>query len=462
MTKKKNNKRLYIYLGLALLVLLIFAIVKGQSKPKGTSITYDKATLRTIREKVNASGKIFPEKEIKISSDVSGEIVELYVKEGDSVKAGQLLARINPDQYQSAVERGNAGVQTAVSQQQVLKSQIDASKASVSQTEAQLVNQSKIHDRNKILFKEGVISQQDFDASLASLESLKANLRSAQSNLNTAIKNAEGSRYGITSAQASLKEMKTSLQRTSIYSPVNGIVSKLNVERGERVVGTMQMAGTEMMRIANLSSLEVQVEVSENDILRVKLGDSAEIEAEAYLGRKFKGHVTEIANSANNITSTTGQVTLSSDQVTNFVVKIRIDPASYKELIVSGKPFPFRPGMSASVEINTNTLKDVIAVPIQSVASREMPKDTTNKTANASKEPEVVVFILNKDRNKVSMKPVKTGIQDDSYIQITDGLKEGEEVVTGPYFAVSKELNNESTVNIEKKENENGGPPFKK
>jgi HlyD family secretion protein len=433
--KKKKSNRWWIWALLALFLgLMIYAYLKNRNRPKGEKVTTEKVQKRTIRETVSASGKIFPEKEIKISSDVSGEIVKLDVKEGDSVKAGQLLAKINPDSYVSAVARGTAGVNNAKSQVGMSQAQIETSKAQIEQIEANLANATKIHNRNIELRKQGVISQADFDLSLANVNALQANLKSAQSNLNSSMQSAKAAEFTVKSSEASLKELQTSLSRTSIYAPSSGIISKLNVEQGERVVGTIQMAGTEMMRIANLSEMEVQVDVSENDILRVKLGDTADIEVDAYLDQKFKGIVTEIANSASNTGTTTIQ-TLSSDQVTNFVVKIRIIFDTYKHMISKGK-FPFRPGMSAAVEIYTDTHADVISVPISAVTSREDAKDSLVKSkANSFKE---YVFLYTAD--SASRVQITSGIQDDNYIEILSGLTGGEEVITGPYATVSRKL----------------------
>ena len=268
--KKKKSNRWWIWLLLALFIgLMVFAYFKNKNKPKGEKVTTEKVSTRTIHETVSASGKIFPEKEIKISSDVSGEIVELQVMEGDSVRAGQLLAKINPDTYLSAVERGNASVNNARSQVGMSQAQIETSKAQIEQIEANLANATKIHNRNIELKNQGVISQADFDLSLSNVNALQANLKSSKSNLNSSIQSSKAAEFTVKSAEASLKELRTSLSRTSIFAPSSGIISKLNVEEGERVVGTIQMAGTEMMRIANLAEMEVQVDVSENDILRV-------------------------------------------------------------------------------------------------------------------------------------------------------------------------------------------------
>ncbi|HNG91094.1 MAG TPA: efflux RND transporter periplasmic adaptor subunit, partial [Saprospiraceae bacterium] len=338
---------------------------------------------RTIREMVSASGKIFPETEVKISSEVSGEVVELYVKEGDSVRAGQLLAKIRPDQYQSAVEQGEASLSTARAQRQISSSNVQGSSAQIEQLKAdrqraaaQLDVSRKTFQRQQQLFKEGVVSESEFDmaqgnfkAAESALAVADAALKSAESTLGSAKENVRVSDYGINSANARLKELRTSLQKTNIIAPVSGIVSKLNVERGEKVLGMVQMTGTELMRIANFTSMEVQVDVSENDILKVSLGDETDIEVDAYLGRIFKGKVTEIANSASNVGALGASI--NTDQVTNFVVKIRVDPASYADLIQGSTRYPFRPGMSAAVDVFTNSAENALSVPLIAVTARE-------------------------------------------------------------------------------------------
>jgi len=458
--KKKSSKWLIWTLVSVLVLLIAIAAVKARQKPKGESVETEKVVFREIREIVSASGKIFPEREVKISSDVSGEIVELYVHEGDSVKAGQVLVRINPEQYESAVEQANASVSGSKSELARSKSSIETAAAQVEQIKSQLDNAQKIHERNIKLRKDGVISAQDFENSESNVAQLEANLRSAQAGYRAAEQAAKSAEYNVASSQANLKEIKTSLNRTTISSPTNGIVSKLNVERGERVVGTMQMAGTEMMRIANFNSMEVQVEVSENDILRVSVGDTADVEVDAYLDKKFKGVVTEMASSASNTTGLNGQEVLTSDQVTNFIVKIRLVAESYIGL--TDQSMPFRPGMSATVDINTNTERDVISIPIQAVTTREKKteeeksgkeKITDKQKSAAEKEIDEVVFVLEADTAR--MIKVKTGIQDNEYIQILEGLEADQEVVTGPYSTVARKL--ENGLKIERKsENDKG------
>jgi len=449
--KQKSRKWLVPVLIIGIGALIAAAYFKGQGKPRGIEVTVEEADNRTILEKVTASGKIFPETEVKISSDVSGEIVELYVQEGDSVYTGQVLAKIDPDTYESTVERGRASVNSAKANKAASATQIESSKAQIQQIQAQLTNAKTVHDRNVKLLSEGVISQVEFDQSLSALQGLVANMRASEATLESAKKNVEGASYSVQSAEATLREMRTSLSRTIIKSPTNGIVSSLSVEQGERVVGTIQMAGTEMMRIANLSAMEVQVDVSENDILRVSLNDKVDIEVDAYLDRKFSGYVTEIANSASNIG---GAASLNTDQVTNFVVKVRVDSESYKDLLGPNKRYPFRPGMSASVDIKTETMDDVLAIPIQAVTVREKEDDKDNKKKKAAiDELEEVVFVMEADT--VRMVNVTTGIQDDEYILVTSGLEKGEVIVTGPYSAISKKLDQGDAVRVKEEKEKN-------
>ncbi len=439
--KKKRKWLIWVLLG-ALILLAALAYFKSQSKPKGEEVTIEEVKKRTINETVSASGKVFPEKEIKISSDVSGELVKLMVEEGDSVVVGQILAKIDPEAYVSQVERGQASVNSTKSQIAISDAQIQSSIAQKEQIVASLENAKTIHKRNEQLKEDGVISVAEFDQSLSNLRGLEANLRAAEASIQSAQKSKEGSEYAVRSAQATLKELKTSLNRTTIKAPASGIVSSLSVEQGERVVGTIQMAGTEMMRIANLNAMEVQVDVSENDILRVSVGDQVDIEVDAYLEKKFKGTVTEIANSASNIGNLTA---LNSDQVTNFIVKVRIDPNSYKEM---NTKYPFRPGMSASVDIFTESAGDVLTIPIQAVTTREQKDENGDNTD----EFDEVVFVY--DADTVKMIKIETGIQDDEFIIINNGLELGDEVVSGPYSAISKRLENGSQVRIKKEEEE--------
>ncbi len=472
--KRKKRTLLYVLIGVFVL-LVAAAVIKARQKPKGEEVTVEKAEKRTIKETVSASGKIFPETEVKISSDVSGEIIELYVKEGDSVTVGQVLAKIKPDEYQSALEQGQASVGTARSQREMSSSNVLGSSAQIEQLKAdrqrvvaQLEVARNAHQRNEKLYKDGVISTSEYETSQSNLKSAEsavaaseASLRAAESSLSSAQAGVRVSEYGINSANARLKELRTSLQKTIVTAPVSGIISKLNVEKGERVVGTLQMAGTEMMRVANLRSMEVQVDVSENDILKVSLQDDVEIEVDAYLGRKFKGKVSEIANSASNVGSV-GGVSLNTDQVTNFVVKIRVDPASYADLLKDGRRYPFRPGMSASVDIFTQMAEGTLSVPIIAVTARDDDKkdekadDKKNEDEDEPQAKEVakkdndlikeIVFVVVGDT--VGIREVKTGIQDNDYIEIVSGLQEGETVVTGPYSAIARKLKGGSKITV--------------
>ncbi len=450
----KNNK-LLIIAGIATVIIIIALIIgKKQGwigKSDTTEVSIEKVTKRTIVETVAASGKVQPEAEVKISPDVPGEIIELTVKEGDKVIAGQLLLRIDPDIQQSTVERLEAGLNTS-------KATLANAKSRKAQVDAQYTNAKALYERNKKLFEQKVISEQEYDAATSSYEVAKNEVEAAKQNVN-------GADFSVKSAQAALQEAKKNLTKTTIFSPVSGTISKLSVEKGERVVGTSQMAGTEIMTIANLNEMEVNVDVNENDIVRVGVGDSADIEVDAYIGRKFRGVVTSIANSAN----VSGALV---DQVTNFEVKIRILQESYKDLVNEKQPLlsPFRPGMSATVEIRTKTSKDILSVPIQAVTSRSandtlMPEEKKEKKkfkekefADATEESEKktvaetevevkeCVFVL--ENGKAKLVYVKTGIQDNNYIEIISGLQENTEVITAPYSQVSKLLKAEDEVQV--------------
>ncbi|HXU27123.1 MAG TPA: efflux RND transporter periplasmic adaptor subunit [Bacteroidia bacterium] len=429
----------YIWIILAgLLFIGIFVGVKAFSGSDGISVSTEFPALRNITEIVSANGKIQPETEVKISSDVSGEIVELYVKEGDRVKKGTLLCRIKPDIYESALERASATVNST-------KSSMQNSMALLEQAKANLINTETNYNRNKKLFDQGVISQQDFDASKAQYESGKAQIKA----LEESVKSAE---YNINGVQASLKEASTNLAKTFIYAPVDATVSKLNKKLGERVVGTATMEGTEIMRLADLNEMEVNVDVNENDIIRVHKNDTTLIEVDAYQDRKFRGLVTEVANSAN----TSG---INADQVTNYTVKIRVLRESYQDLITETNPVVFRPGMSASVEILTRKVKNALSIPIQAVTTRtdslQKPvgvaiesKSSDDEKADSdkkekkveekNKKPRACIFVLRDGKAKIIF--VKTGIQDNEYIQILEGLTNKDEVITAPYGAISKQL----------------------
>jgi HlyD family secretion protein len=411
-------------------------------------VSTEKPLARNIIESVSANGKIQPEVEVKISSDVSGEIVELFVKEGDRVKKGDLLCKIKPDIYESALERVNSSVNSS-------KANLQNTKAQLEQAKANLANAEAAYNRSKKLFDQNAISQQEFDNAKAQYESAKAGVAASEE----VVKSAE---YNINGAQASLKEANENLSKTLIYAPVDATVSKLNVEKGERVQGVQGFQGTEIMRLANLNEMEVSVEVNENDIIRVNKNDTSIIEVDAYKDKKFKGIVTEIANSANT-------VGISADQVTNFAVKIRILQESYRNLITDKNPAPFRPGMSATVEIQTRREANVMSVPIQAVTTRVDSSKIANKGKDDNKkddelevkneneekikqkeyiDPEVKQVVFVAREGKAVMVEVKIGIQDDDFIQIVEGLKPDDEVVIAPYGAISKKLKDGKAINV--------------
>ncbi len=406
----KKKTLIWILVIVVVVCLLLFLGNRNKSTRDIKDVEISKIERITIVETVAATGKIQPEVEVMLSSEVSGEIIELPVKEGQQVTKGDLLVRINPDLIQSALNQSQAGLQNF--------------RAQLAQTEASLRNAKLNYDRNKSLFEKGVISKSTWDASVAEYEMAQANQQSAY--------------YNVQSAAANVKQTRDNLSRTSIYAPMTGTISKLSVELGERVVGTAQMAGTEIVRVADLSHMEVEVDVNENDIVKVAIGDSTIVEVDAYLKREFKGIVTEIANSA--------ETALSVDQVTNFKVKVRIIPESYKDL-TEGKPeyySPFRPGMTATVDVITETRDNIIAVPISSIVVK-FPSDTITKKIGEEKETKTTdeekfeAVFVNVD-GKAQLKIVTTGIQDDSNIEITSGLSEDEVVITGPYNLVTKKL----------------------
>ncbi|MDX9812579.1 MAG: efflux RND transporter periplasmic adaptor subunit [Bacteroidales bacterium] len=408
----KNNKLLKILVPAAL-VLIVLAIIGNKQgwigKGAMVKVAVEDAQRRTIIETITANGKIQPEKEVKITPDVSGEIVELTVREGDFVEKGQLLLRIKPDVYISQRDRSVAAINSA--------------RARLAQTEAQFTQAELSFKRTKQLFEEQAISESEFEQ--------------AEASYSVARSEVDAARYSIVSAEAALKEANENLTKTSVYSPISGTVSMLLVELGERVAGTGMMAGTEMLRIADLTRMEAQVEVNENDIVRVSLGDTAIIEADAYLDEEFSGIVTEIANSA----KTTG---VSADQVTNFDVKILILPESYSHLGGEGDENPFRPGMSATVDIKTETRPGILTVPIQAVTTRT---DTSNVVYKSS-DDELRTLLFITDGTYALAKDVTTGIQDNSYIEILSGVSEGDRVISAPFTAISKKLSDSTLVEI--------------
>ena len=410
-----KKKTLILILSISVvIILLIIASKQGLFGKKGDFAEVEIATIEAINitETVAATGKIQPEVEVNISSEVSGEIIELPVKEGQSVEEGDLLVKINPDLIQSALSQSRAAYSNSL--------------AGLEQAKASLKEAESNYNRNKTLFDKGIISKAEWDRVVGTYEGAQAARQSAY--------------YNVQSAAANVSQARDNLNRTTIYAPRSGTISRLNVELGERVVGTQQMAGTEILRVANLNNMEVEVDVNENDIVKVNVGDSTVVEVDAYLKREFKGLVTEIANSADN--------TLTADQVTNFKVKVRILEESYKDLL-EGKPegySPFRPGMTATVDIITKKRENIVGVPISAIVIKTDTSSGRKSRADKVKikstdEQQFECVFVAKD-GVAKLRVVETGIQDDSNIEITSGLAEGEEVITGPYNTVTKKLDN--------------------
>jgi len=426
MAKKKRSVIKIIFITLALLAIVVFIGFKAGWFGNGevTKVAVDVVKEMEVDELVSASGKIQPEIEVKLSSEVSGEVVELTIKEGDFVKKGQVLCRIKPDILQSGYDRSVAALNSQ-------RANLAAAQQQLKQQEENFKNIEATFKRNQELFQKRVISAAEMDKSTSEFYPTLAAIQAQRETVRS-------TRYGIEQSQASVKEAQDNLNRTTIYAPTDGIISLLSIEQGERVVGTAQMAGTEIMRIANMSSMEVNVDVNENDINNVRVGNQAEIEVDAFQDRKFKGVVTEIASSSKNIATTTA-ATSSTDQVTNFNVKVRISPESYQDLMKENIASPFKPGLSATVQIFTKHDKGMV-VPIQSVTVRSDDKDSTT----VNKKIQEFVFVLKGDTVKQTL--VKTGIQDDKNIIVLSGLKKGDEVVSRPFDAISKTLKNGSKV----------------
>mgnify|MGYP000651158906 FL=1 len=412
----KSKKKKYI-LPLIIVVIIILAVMKScgvfGSNEKIDQVETQQATTATIVQIVTASGKIKPSTEVKIAPEVSGEITQLTVKEGDEVKKGQLLVQIKQDIYISAVNRAQAAVQQSI--------------AALEQSAARLKESESEYKRSKLLFESGTIARADWEAT--------------EANYKVARLTYDASKSSLESARATLKEAEDNLMRTQIFAPIDGTISQLNVEAGERVVGTAQMAGTEVLRVANLDSMEVEVTVGENDIVKLAVGNPVDIEVDAYWGKRFKGRVTEIASSAANVTETS-----SADQVTNFNVKIIILEDSYRDLVEEKNLLhtPFKPGMTASVEIESDRKDSILVAPIRAVSTRQV-KDSTDGTTRTRE----VVFVL--QDGKALQKEVETGIQDDENIEILHGIEPGETLITGPYSLVSKTLHDGQSVKVSAK-----------
>jgi HlyD family secretion protein len=426
--KRKNRKGLY---------LLLFLLIVGSSaayyqfknkKVKPEKVAVEKAQKRTIIETVYSSGKLFPATELEITSNVSGTIIELFVKAGDLVKKGQILAKVDPEALVSIVERAEAATEGS-------KAQLEAVKAQKKQLEAQFDNTKIIFERNKKLYEEGIVSKAEYQAAEASYNTSKANIEAA-------IQNILAAEFTVKSSEATVKEQKKNLSQTRIYAPIAGVVSTLYKKQGEQVVGTAQMAGTPILKIANLKTVEIRVDVNERDILNTIIGDSAEIELDAYPDRKFLGIVTQIANTSSGLNSLSAQLT--SDQVTNFEVRILMVPDSYQDLDVQSERSPFRAGLSASAEIRTNTAPNILSVTVASVTARE---DQAN-LAVPGEDKELKEYVFIQQGDTVEMRQVITGIQNDNYIEIISGVQAGERIVKAPYDAISKLLNNGSKVEV--------------
>ena len=443
---------------IAILVVVIIGLVVAKKKgwvgeEEGAKVAIEKAQQRTIIETVNASGRIFPEIEVKVSSDVSGEITELTVLEGDSVKRGQVVARIYADILGTQQQQASA----VVSQQQYQVANVEAQIVGLeSAVEVAQAN----YDRQRKLLAEKVISQAEF-------EQADNQLRTAKANLNAAMRNKAATEAAVRSAQANLNRASKDVSRTTIVAPMDGIISLLNVKKGERVVGTAQMAGTEMMRIADMRRIEIRVDVTENDISKVNIGDSAVITVDAYINRKFKGIVYQIASSQTGAVTASATASASTNEVTNYKVFITLLPESYADLMDPDRPnkFPFKPGMTANADIQTVTKPNVISVPLNAVTTRDKNEGKDKEDKKEKKEPtltetadpsddnkEVVVFVYDAVKNWVKKRPVKTGIQDTRFIEVLEGLKAGEEVVAEPYNTISRILKDETKVRVVEKE----------
>jgi len=421
---------------IALMMILSKSGAFGDTNP--LKVAVETASERSIIQSVSASGKIYPETEVKIKPDVSGEIVELPIGEGDSVIKGQVLVRINQSIYNSEVMQAEASMNQS-------RANVSNAREVVAQTKAQMMRTQNNYERNKQLFQDKVISKMEYEQS-------EADYLSAKANYDAAAASVSGSSFGVMGAQANVSQARENLRRTIITAPTSGIISQLLVKKGERVVGTAQMDGTQIMTIADLGKMEVRVDVSETDISKVDIGDTTLIEVDAYRNQKFKGVVSKISVSSAQLNSTTTAV--STDQVTNYTVHILILPESYASVraqLGKGK-FPFKPGMTAGVEIQTQRASGILSVPINAVTTRDWP-DSLKKKKDANASPEMsdirqVVFVYDAGTKQVKMRDVKTGIQDNEYIQIISGLKKGDVVVSAPYGIITRDLANDKKVKV--------------
>lgn len=426
MARKKSNRLIYIMLGLLGALILLILIGKSAGwigAPRQIPVEVAEAKLATIVERVSAAGVVQPETEVKLSPDVAGEIIELNVAEGDSVKVNDLLVKIRPDNFISALERSKANLNQQLAN-------LAQAEANLKRSEAQFIRAELEYKRNQKLYEDKVISDADF-------EQARADFLTAQNELEASRQSVVAAEFIIKSSQASVDEAQENLRLTNVYSPVSGIVSNLLVEKGERVVGTAQMAGTEMMRLADLNKMEVRVDVNENDIVRISLGDTSIIDVDSYTysGKKFTGVVTAIAHSANEKATP--------DAVTEFEVRIRILNKSYEDLITPDNRYPFRPGMTASVEIITRKKEEVLSVPLAAVTTREDMQLTSPDGTTRLKE---LVFVVEGDTAKLV--EVQTDISDFENIEITEGITRGQKVVSGPYFVVSTQLKDGDLISV--------------
>src|SRR6185437_6815132 len=446
-----NKTLLFIIIGVVALIIVLIAFKGVFGGDSGIRVSAEKVARRNITEVVTASGKVYPEKEVKISPDVSGEVVELGVQqEGDSVHKGQVLAKVYADILTN--QRDQAAAQ--VNQQEALVSNM---KEQLPGLKVSMDNAKKALDREQQLLDEKVVSRSEY-------ETAQNTYQTAQASYMAALQSVRGNQAGASSARYNLDVAAKNLSRSTVVSPIDGVVSLLSIKKGERVVGNSMMAGTEMMRVADMSKIETIVDVGENDIPKVALGDSALVSVDAYSNRKFRGIVTQIASSVSTASGST--TTVSTNDVTNYKVHIRLIPDSYKDLIDPAKPkhFPFRPGMSASADIQTRTHTNVLSVPINAVGVRE--KNTDNavlsnaddaNSDNSNNRPQTnstgsddldeVVFLV-EPGDTVRKVKVHTDIQDINYIEITDGIKEGDKVITGPYSVVSKTLKSGQRIKV--------------
>lgn len=449
----KKTKWLLISLGALIVLLVVLSKMGVFGKAEGIKVTTEKVQKRTIIEVVNASGKVYPEIEVKVSPDISGEITELNVMEGDTVKKGQILGRIYADIYSSQRDQAASGVAQSEAQVATSMAQVANAQANLEALKASLEQAQRTFDMQKKLFDDKVISRNEFNVADAALKSARANYNAALESIRGGQAGVQSAKANVQSARAVLERANKDLSRTAIIAPMEGVVSLLNVKKGERVVGSNMMAGTEMLRIADMSKIEVRVDVGENDVPKVKIGDKAVVTIDAYSERKFTGVVMQIASS-NTGAAQASQLATGND-VTQYKVYIRLDTSSYADLVGKRGSFPFRPGMNASADIQTETHVNVLSVPINAVTTRDIVDSTaTRVTGDDEKEPikndddlEVVVFVVGTD-NKVKKVKVGTSIQDLNYIEITGGLKDGETVVSGPYDVVSKTLKEGSEVKV--------------